>query len=87
MPCTAHVALQYVEEGKTKIIFQRHKSKNFDYFSKRQTTFNGTNFWMNIKTALLKNTAWWEICAILKQDFEEMEKKDRQLFGKLFLLI
>lgn len=31
------------------------------------------------KTA--KTAAWREICMILKEDFEEMEQQDRQLFG------
>ncbi|KAH9632495.1 hypothetical protein HF086_017043 [Spodoptera exigua] len=35
------------------------------------------------KTA--KTAAWREICIILKEDFEEMDQKDRQLFGKFLL--
>lgn len=34
----------------------------------------------------IKESAWREICVILKEGFEEKEQKERQEFGK-FLLI
>ncbi|CAH1980813.1 unnamed protein product [Acanthoscelides obtectus] len=33
----------------------------------------------------LKSSAWREICSLLKENFEDMEQKERQAFGKLIL--
>jgi hypothetical protein len=34
------------------------------------------------KDKKLKESAWREICVILKENFEELEQKQRQKFGK-----
>jgi hypothetical protein len=39
------------------------------------------------KDKIAKAAAWREICVILKEDFEAMEQKERQDFGKYLFYI
>lgn len=39
------------------------------------------------KDKIAKTAAWREICGILKEDFEAMEQKERQEFGKYLFYI
>lgn len=39
------------------------------------------------KDKVAKTAAWQEICSILIENFEEMEQKERQLFGKCFVYL
>lgn len=40
----------------------------------------------NYKDTNLRTAAWREVCTVLREDFQEMEEKERQSYGK-FLFI
>lgn len=76
-----------------KIMSKKEKEKLYDQQINREVLIAAIkdrpvlwNTFLEIyKDKTAKTAAWREIYIILKEDFEEMDQKDRQLFGKFLL--
>lgn len=72
---------------------EKEKEKSFDKIIDREVLISTVEerpvLWDKFldiyKDKSAKTAAWREICLILNENFEEMEQKERQIFGKYFV--